>query len=164
MVSQAKIDEFHKNSGEVLRLELEIESQLDMFFYNYFCKIEDNRLLLFKEILLPKLNFESKIRIFKKICEYEKLDTELTQKVYESVKFIQEARNKVAHGGIFIKNVEEGPLLYKGGWITSPINELKLDSDFMEAIKNKRLISIQGIDNLLNKLLDPDRFKKIKIE
>jgi len=44
------------------------------------------------------------------------------------------------------------------------INELKLDSDFMESVKNKRLISIQGIDNLLNKLLDPDRFKKIKIE
>jgi len=40
---------------------------------------------------------------------------------------------------------------------------LKIGLDFMEDIKNKRLISIQGIDNLLNKLLSSDR-SKIKIE
>ncbi len=40
---------------------------------------------------------------------------------------------------------------------------LKIGLNFMEDIKNKRLISIQGIDNLLNKLLSSDR-SKIKIE
>ena len=159
-VSKEKIDEFHRNSGEVLRLALEVEAFLDHFFYNYFCKIEGNRLIMFNEILLPKLRFEDKTQIFRKICKYEQLNAELAKSVLDSIKFIQESRNKVAHGTAFVNDVEEGYILHKGGWITATPNELKLDLKFMEEIRKKKDISIQGIDKLLDELFNPDRFKK----
>jgi len=148
-----KIDEFHKNSGEILRIMIEIEHEVNNFIFNYFCKLESNRWLVFREILLPKLTIEDKLQIFQKICEYEQLNIEFSKKIIQYMRDVQKIRNTVAHDISFIKDIDEGPLLHKGGWITNQSENIKLDLQFMEDINNKKLVIIQGINKLLDELL-----------
>jgi hypothetical protein len=94
---------FHRNCGEILRMGLHVESELDFFISNYFCSPQSYKTFLFKdEILTNSFSFERKIQIFKKICEKESIDETRIKEIFDAIKFVQNIRNRVAHDEAFV--------------------------------------------------------------
>ena len=57
-------DEFHRKSGDILRMSAHLEDWFELFISNYF--IRDYKNLLFRDEVVLRMNFDRKIQLFKK--------------------------------------------------------------------------------------------------
>ena len=155
---------FHQNCGEILRMALHIESQLDSFVANYFCSPQSYKTFLFKDLLLVEhhMGFGRKIEIFKEICKKENIGKERINKVVEAVRSVNNIRNRVAHGEAFVSDQKEGIKLQKRKSIQYKKDELKITGDLVKKVDEKRLFSIQEIVKLYMELSDPSRKKNVE--
>jgi len=150
---QQEVDSFHKNSGEILRLALGIESCLDFFISNYFCRPQTYKTFLFSDLILVGcLSFERKTQIFKEICEQEGIDKSTMKDISSAVNFVKNIRNMVAHGEAFM-NGPEGLILQKRKSKTYKKDELKITDDLVSKVDEKRLFSIREINKILVNIL-----------
>lgn len=149
---------FHKNCGEILRIGLNIESNLEHFISNYFCSPQNYKTFLFNDLILVEMiGFGRKINIFKEICKKERIDKNQINKTVEAIKFINQIRNRIAHDEAFVYSQEEGIKLQKRKSIQFKKDELKITNDLVEEINEKRLFCIQEINKIHIELSDPSR-------
>ncbi len=90
-------EEFHRRCGEILRLALVVEFYLEFFIFKYFCEDQADKEFLLNKLILNRLGFVSKIKIFEEICKEEKIEPEKFRKIIKSANFVRETRNQVAH-------------------------------------------------------------------
>ena len=154
---------FHRNCGEILRMTLNIESELEFFISNYFCSPQSYKTFLFEDLILVKyVGFERKIEIFKEICKKEDIDKERINKIVESVRFVQKIRNRVAHDEAFVSDQKEGIKLQTRKSVKYKKDEIKITGDLVKKVDEKRLFSIQEIVKLYMELSDPSRKKNVE--
>ncbi len=154
---------FHRNCGEILRMAINIESELEFFISNYFCSPQSYKTFLFKDSILVKyVTFEQKIEIFREICKKEDIDKEQINKIVTSVRFVQKIRNRVAHGEAFVSDQKEGIKLQKRESVKYKKDEIKITGDLVKEVDEKRLLSIQEIVKLYMELSDPSRKKNVE--
>ena len=149
------VEEFHKISGEILRIAVAVESYLEFFITNYFCTTQ-NKALLFKDNILTGptgLRFGRKIDIFKAICEREGVPKENYKEVSDAVEYIANTRNKVAHweAYFFIKNPQEAKItLNPPKSIIYKKDEFSPDEKELATIKIKQKITLKISDILIS--------------
>lgn len=148
---------FLRNCGEILRMGLHIETQLDFFISNYFCSPQSYKTIRFEDLILINLNFGRKIYIFKEICKNENLNEESIGKVLKAIKEVQNIRNRVAHDQAFVSDPKEGTKLQKRKSVTYKKDELKITDDLVKKLDEKRLFSIQGITKIHLELYDSSK-------
>lgn len=141
-----KLDEFHKMCGEILRSALSIETTLDFFISNYFCSPQSRKTFFLSDLIIVGMNFDRKIGIFKSICKEEKVDKKELKRILDSINFVREIRNKVAHSELLIEDQKLGdPTLWSRKSIRYRKDSIKLTRKLVEAIEEKRLIAVKGI-------------------
>ncbi len=155
---------FHKNCGEILRMALNIESELDFFISNYFCSPQSYKTFLFKDLILVEhhMVFGRKIEIFKEICKKENIGKERIDKIVDAVKFVNRIRNRVAHDEAFVSDQKEGIKLQKRKSVKYKQDEIEITYDLVKKVDEKRLSAIQEIVKLYMELSDPSREKNIE--
>jgi len=85
---------FHRRVGEILRIAVNVEEDLDFFIANYFCTPQSYKTFLLKDLwLVEQTGFGRKINIFKKICKEEKIDEKWVNGIVEAMNFVIEKRN-----------------------------------------------------------------------
>jgi hypothetical protein len=149
---------FHRNCGEILRMGLDIESDLDFFISNYFCSPQSYKTFLLRDLILVEpIGFGRKIEIFKKICEKENIDKERINKIVEAVKFVNNIRNRVAHDEAFISDQKEGIKLQKRKSVQYKKDEREITDDLVKEVDAKKLFSKQEIIKIYIELSNPSR-------
>lgn len=86
----------NKRCGEILGLAVNVEEHLDLFLSHYFCGYNQKSNLIQDEIF-QNLNLDRKIKIFEKVCKFEKFDQKKLKQTINDIRFIQKIRNKIAH-------------------------------------------------------------------
>ena len=150
-MDKEKLTKFEENRGRILSLALHVESNLEFFISNYFCKPQNDKTHFFGDIFLldPELNigFEQKIRLFIKICNREEFNNDEVSKIIKSIRFVQKIRNKVAHWQSLIDE-KIGIHLRKRTSFTYAEDVLILDSSTMEKFEEATRIATSGIMEL----------------
>lgn len=155
-------EKFYRNCGEILRMALSVESDLDFFISNYFVFPQSRKTFFFEDTVLigpPALGFERKIEIFKNICKEENIDKKRVDKIVEAIDYIRKIRNRVAHDEAFISDRKEGIKLQKRKSVTYKKDELKITDDLIVEVDKKRLFAVHEISRLHMELLHPSRKK-----
>ena len=73
---------------------ISIELELEEFISQYLFDTKNNKIQLFKDLILPSLNFDRKTKILKEICDFEKIQDE---NLFKEIAFVKSTRNKIAH-------------------------------------------------------------------
>lgn len=136
--------EFSKKVGEILNMALGIENNLEFFISNYFIKPQNSKTFFFNDLFMISSNFEKKIRIFREISKREEFNETETNKIIQSIKFVQKTRNKVAHWQAekTIKNIIR---FRKRTSRTRVEDVLELTDQLMKDLDKERLNAIHGI-------------------
>lgn len=147
---------FHRMSGEILRIAVDVESYLDFFISNYFCTPQSYKTFLLRDLwLVERTGFGRKIDIFKKICKKEGIDEQRVNKIVKAMDFVRDIRNIVAHGEAFVSDIKEGIKLQKRKSVQYKKDELKITDDLVKEIIEKENFSIVEIINLHKELSNP---------
>ncbi|HNR44132.1 MAG TPA: hypothetical protein PKH80_03110 [Methanofastidiosum sp.] len=134
---------FLRNCGEVLRLALDIETRLEYFIYSYFCE-NNSKGFMMKDLFLLDLRFDRKVQVFQEICKKEKIDNKKLKVILKDIKKVQHTRNLIAHGDAY-SYPDKGIVMQKRTTMTFKKNELIIDTNLMEELKNNHLRSMDGI-------------------
>ncbi len=149
---------FHRNCGEILRLALSVESELDFFISNYFCTPQTYKTFLLSDLILVEIiGFGRKIEIFKEICKEEDIDKKRVDRIVEAVKFVNRIRNRVAHDEGFVSDQKEGIKLQTRKSVKYKRDELKITDELVKEVNEKRLFSEQEIIKIHIELSNPSR-------
>lgn len=157
-MSKKTHETFNRRSGEILRLAVNTESQLELFLSKYFCGHSYYKVNLIEDEILQKLNFDRKIKIFKKICNHIKYDQTKLQKIIEDIRFIQKNRNKVAHFESSYREDPDNPeiaevRLWPRTSMKTKDKSLVLTKELMEEINRCYLSIYKGTLDVQNYLL-----------
>ena len=151
---------FHRRVGEILRIAVNVEEDLDFFIANYFCTPQSYKTFLLKDLwLVERTGFGRKINIFKKICKEEKIDEKRVNGIVGAMNFVIEKRNMAAHGEAFVYDKEEGIKLQTRKSMKKKEQELKVTDDLVKQIDEKGSYAKQEIVNLYLELSNPSREK-----
>jgi len=139
-----EIEKFKRNIGDILRMGIDVETELEFFISNYFIKPQNAKTFFFGDVIVSELNFERKKYIFRKICEREKFDEKEIKKTIKSIEYVQQIRNKVAHWDS--ERLSEDTIqLRKRKPHTTVKDTLKIDEDLVKKIDKERKNAIEGI-------------------
>ena len=139
-----EIEKFKRNIGDILRMGIDVETELEFFISNYFIKPQNAKTFFFGDVIVSELNFERKKYIFRKICEREKFDEKEIKKTIKSIEYVQQIRNKVAHWDS--ERLSEDTIqLRKRKSHTTVKDTLKVDEDLVKKIDKERKNAIEGI-------------------
>jgi hypothetical protein len=134
---------------------LAVESELDFFISNYFCRPQDYKTFLFKDLILVEhIGFGRKIEIFKEICKKENIGKERINEIVEAIRCVQRIRNRVAHDEAFISDPKEGIKLQKRKSVQYKKGELKITDELVKEVDEKRTFSIQEINKIYKELIN----------
>ena len=137
-------EKFKRNVGDILRMGIDVETELEFFISNYFIKPQNAKTFFFGDVIVSELNFERKKYIFRKICEREKFDEKEIKKTIKSIEYVQQIRNKVAHWDS--ERLSEDTIqLRKRKPHTTVKDTLKIDEDLVKKIDKERKNAIEGI-------------------
>jgi len=156
---EKRVEEFHRKSGEILRMALHVETTLDFFISNYFCYPQTYRTFLLNDSILIKMGFERKIKIFEEICKKEEIGPEEYRETIRAMNYVKDKRNKVAHYEAFVSNPEEGIKLQPRKSEIFGREVLKLTDELIKKIDEERLSAIQGVTKIHLKLNEKLRKK-----
>jgi len=84
-------------TGKIISITLSLEDHLEFFISNYFICPQNQKTFFFDNLIIKNMNFEKKIEIFKKICEREKFNNQLSKKAISHMRVVQKIRNDFAH-------------------------------------------------------------------
>ena len=111
----AYLENFHQNSGEILRLASAVESSLEYFISNYFCDPQSYKTFVLQDKVILLLGFGRKICLFKEICKEEGIEQKEIKGIAKAADFVRDIRNRVAHGQTMINDYKVGIILQKKG-------------------------------------------------
>lgn len=137
-------EDFNRNIGDILRVGLDVETELEFFISNYFVKPRNAKIFFLNDIIVSELNFEKKKNIFKEICEREEFDKKEVSEVIKSITFVQHKRNIVAHWEAESLS-EGGTQLRKRKSYTTNKDILKIDKKLVKDVKRESSKAIKGI-------------------
>jgi len=150
-------EEFNRKVGEVLRIALNLEANLEYYIATYFVRPPRNhknyfqvlseRRTFFEENVLQQLNFEKKKKIFVDICKKEECNPREIRETVKAIDFIQRIRNRVAHWHM-TQTKEDEPYLTNKIDIPQEHEKLKLSEKLMDDIAKARFKTVTGIVNL----------------
>jgi hypothetical protein len=143
-------EEFLKNCGELIRIELSLEDDIEFFISNYFIYPQKEGTFLLEDWILTKLNFERKKQILEKICKKENIDMKILNELMGDITCIQNLRNKVAHWEATVDDYKEGIKLNRRRHITYKKDELKITPELVKSIDNKKIECSKKIFRILD--------------
>jgi hypothetical protein len=141
----ARVEEINKRRGCIIALALEIEDMLEGVISSYLMKeaTPEKKDFFELEVMRPK-GFEEKIQIFEKICKKELFDTAVLRRTLQTMKSVQEIRNKVAHWRtLSFLQTGEVYLRYKDELEKEKMFSLTLE--LLGEIEKKTIIAKQGM-------------------
>lgn len=141
--------EFLKNCGEIIRIGLDLENDLEFFISNYFIYPQNEKTFFLEDLIIQKLNFDKKINLFKKICKKEGVNID---NLIKDVREIQNIRNKVAHREASIDSSENCIKLNRRESIKYKKDELKITSELVEKLRKKKNKCRKEIFSILDKI------------
>ena len=153
---QQEVDEFNRNCGIIIGQAAHIESSLEFLISNYFSNPQTRRTFLLSDTIITELSFERKIAVFKRICEEEHIEKGRVEKVIESIRFVQEKRNRIAHGQTFLESIGTIKLQKRKSSLYKK-DELELTPELMKQLADRTLAAVQGINGIYLELSDPSR-------
>ena len=153
---------FHRNCGEILRMGVSIESQLDFFISNYFCSPQSYKTFLLIDLILLNLNFERKKNIFKLICKEENIQQKHISNILDAIEFVQTIRNRIAHDETFLDYQSEELKLQKRKSVIKKKEELEISEELVQKVNDKTFFSIKEIRKIHMELSDSNRKKNIE--
>lgn len=141
-----EIEEFKKNIGDILRMGLAVETELEFFISNYFVKPQNAKTFFLNDIIVSKLNFEQKKHIFKEICDREQFEKKEVKKIIKSIEFVQQARNRVAHWEA--EHLSDGTFRLRNRKSFTTAKDIQeINKMLVESVDKERLKAIRGIGN-----------------
>lgn len=148
--AQKENADFSKKSGEVLNMALGVETNLEFFISNYFIRPQSGKIFFFNDVFMIKYNFERKVQVFKEICKREKFDEKRVLEIIQSINFIKETRNKVAHWQG--EKMFDKPLRLRNRISeTTEKDILELNDELIKKLDEERLKAIHGINEFYMK-------------
>jgi len=142
-------EDFHRKCGEILRMAIDVESNLDAMISHYFCYPHHDKEILLYESIITKIGFDRKIEILKDICKKEGI--KLKSGLIQSINFVKDIRNQVAHREAWTSKRGEGIEL-RPLTVTRPDQILVLTNDLMKEVEEKRLSAIKGLAEIVLEL------------
>jgi len=153
------MDSFNRNSATILRLALNVELLLEDFISQYFFDIKTNKLQIFKDLIIPYLNFENKKNIFKEICKFEKIEEETMLKIFQEITYVQQTRNRISHDlAIYSEQYQDYILMKRPSLIKANEEILQVNDQLSSAISNKYMWLLRELIEINNKLLKSRRY------
>lgn len=164
--AEEKKETLNRRCGEILRMALSVETDLDFFISNYFSFPPSYKTFMLNDVLVDtlQLTFAEKTRIFERICKEEKVvicenkkinGEEELKSIIEAVEFINKTRNQVSHWMGFIEKSNQGVELQKRTSAEYKEKELDLTDDLVEKVHMNRLTAQFGINKIYFALLHP---------
>ena len=157
-----EIEKFQFYSGQILRLAILIETNLDFFISSYFCHPQYYKTIFFNDEIVLKLSFDRKIQFFELICKEEDIEKETYQPIVDAMKFVQTMRNKVAHEDSVINDFKEGMVLQRRGSPKNIKEKTKLTPELVRKVEENVQISCSEIMKVFAHLVSPNYVKKSK--
>ena len=105
-MSKDVVDNANRIAGEILRIAVGLEGELERFIMYYILGSSVNKQNFLMDEILRRMRFQRKFELFKKIGEIEYYDKKKLRKIKSDIEFIQKRRNKVAH---YESSYEENP-------------------------------------------------------
>lgn len=148
---QNEVESFHRRCGEILRLALAVEEDLDFFISNYFCRPQNYRTFLLNDLILVNTTFGRKVDIFKEICKKENINV---REIIETINFIKKTRNKIAHFEAHIENPKNNEItLWSRESVKYKEDILKPTDELVKELNEKKIFAINGINKIYLDLL-----------
>ena len=161
-MSNETVDTANRVAGEILRIAVNIEGDLERFLLYYILDFSAKKQNFLRDEILQRMSFQRKFDLFKKIGKIEHYDKEKFSKIVSDINYIQIRRNKVAHWESCFEGDPEHPEQSKIRlWDTKSTrykkDTLVLNQKLFDEI-NKRYLSVyQGIVEVTNFLIEKDR-------
>jgi hypothetical protein len=152
-----KVKSFYEKIGIILSDFNDIEAELEFFISNYFIIHETSKTIFFKKEIISKYNFETKRKLFLKICEKEKFDQKIINDINKKIKENQLIRNKIAHWKSKTNLNKE--LYFEKYDKQGDISILKLDKDVTRKFKKNKLLIIENIKKFYYKYYKEGTFE-----
>ena len=152
-------DTFHRRSGEILRIAVNVESELEYFLTTYFCGISSYKNNLFEDEILLNMGFERKIALFKKICKHEKFNQKRLKSIVNDFNFVKEIRNKIAHFGSRYEDPVDNPdkakiILWSRKSVKYRKDSLDITDELSQEINKRYFSARKGIFEVQNYLIE----------
>ena len=159
-------DTFHRRSGEILRIAVNVEAELELFLSTYFCGLSSYKNNIFEDEILLNMGFERKISLFKKICKYEKFDQKRLAGIIDDFNFVKEIRNKIAHFGSTYEGSPEDPdkaklILWSRKSVKYRKDSLDITNELTQEVSKRYFSARKGMDEVHNYLLDRQKSGEI---
>ncbi len=156
------VDVANRVAGEILRIAVNVERELDLFLMYYILGLSINKQNFLSDEILQRMNFQRKIELFEKIGKLEQFDKKKLGKIVSDIKFIQKRRNKVAHyDSSYEENQEHPELSIFRLWKPESTRYIKdtlvLNQETLDKIKNRFFSAIKGIVEVTNYIIEKDR-------
>ena len=155
-------DTFHRRSGEILRIAVNVESELELFLSNYFLGVSSSKDNIFRDEILLNMGFERKITLFKKICKYEKFNQKKLASIIDDCNFVKDIRNKIAHFGSTYEGSPEDPknaklILWSRKSLVHRKDSLDITEELSQEIGKRYFAVIKGVGEVYNFLIDKQK-------
>jgi len=161
-MSSELVDNANKIAGEILRIAVNVENDLEHFLMYYILGFSSNKQNFLRDEILQKMNFQRKVELFEKISKLEKFDLRPLKKILSDIKFIQERRNKVAHWESSLEGPPEHPeqgeiRLWSPKSLKHKKDTLVLNQEILNEINKRYFSASKGIVEVTNYLIEQDR-------
>ncbi|EMR75020.1 hypothetical protein MBGDF03_00509 [Thermoplasmatales archaeon SCGC AB-540-F20] len=148
-------DTANRVAGEILRIAVNLEGELEHFLIYYILGSSSNKQNFLRDEIIQKMSFQRKFGLFKKIGKLEKYDKVKLNKISCNIKYIQERRNKVAHWESSLEGSPEHPELGKIRlWSPKSLrykkDTLVLNQEILDKINMRYLSASNGIVEVIN--------------
>jgi hypothetical protein len=145
-------ENFHMNCGEILRLALNVESNLEFFISNYFIFPHTQKTFFLKDSIITKLSFERKIQLFEEISKKLDIKKEKSKEIINALRYVQNIRNKVAHNDALIMSNKISLIPKKLSFKKE--EQVEITDELVEKVNENVLTAIHGIAEFYRYLSD----------
>lgn len=154
------IESFNQNSSVILRIALNVELELEEFIFQYLFDKKNNKIQIFKDLILPSLNFDRKRKIFGDICIFEEIKKEECTRILGEIDFVKNTRNQIAHYlSEHIEETDEFILRRRPSLLKNNKDEVLRVTDKLVKDIGEKYISIRlHLNEIQNELIEKRRF------
>jgi hypothetical protein len=154
-----ELEKSDKIRGQILVIALHTEEVLDSFISNYICSPFSNQEIMLKDlILIEKVNFNNKTRIFEEICKLEGIDQGV--EIAKKLDRIRQIRNIMAHTPPVQLHDGTRPKVFAISRKTTEFKEekfLEIREELVEEINNLSSIACQEIMEIQAKYINLEK-------
>jgi len=80
------VNDFDRKRGLAINMALSVENHLDFFISNYFIRPQNDKTFFFDGVVIQRMTFEEKIRLFEEICKREEFDKKRDKTIIQIIR------------------------------------------------------------------------------